>query len=120
MKRKLLVAIMCMLSFIAIGAVKAQDKDDNNKNAKKEEQVITVPLSAEKWESIKDAVDHQGYCVLEEQNVLLVITNGCPALEYFLPIDLRINDNTLKVPEFDEREDQFLYHEPFSYFYQSF
>lgn len=45
-----------------------------------------VPLSHVQWQSVKDQVSTNGYCHIKEQNVVLVITNGCPNVEHLLPV----------------------------------
>ena len=45
-----------------------------------------VPLSSVQWASVQNQVNTNGWCHIKEQNVMLVITNGCPNVEHLLPI----------------------------------
>ena len=45
-----------------------------------------VPLSSVQWASIHNQMITNGWCHIKEQNVMLVITNGCPNVEHLLPI----------------------------------
>ena len=47
-----------------------------------------VQFSRIEWDSVKKTVDTNGYCRVENQNVVLVITNGLPDIEmiHHLPI----------------------------------
>ena len=116
--KKFCLMLFCLMSFMAVcvADVKNEKVDEERTD---EKSMVVVPMSSTQWEQTKEQVDKEGYCLLEDKNVLLVITNGCPSITYFLPIDLRINDNTLKIPELDEREDLYLYKEPLPYYWQS-
>ena len=58
-----------------------------------------------------------GYCHIKEQNVVLVITNGCPNAEYLIPIqqnvDIDLDRNKLRMK--GKRGDKANYIEPVPY-----
>ena len=61
-----------------------------------------VPVSSVQWASIHNQMTTNGWCHIKEQNVLLVITNGCPNVEHLLPIfppkpEIDLERNPLKV-----------------------
>ena len=116
--KKICFMLFCLFSFIAVNAANVKNEKVDEERTD-EKSMVVVPMSSTEWEQTKEQVDKEGYCLLKEKNVLLVITNGCPSITYFLPIDLRINDNTLEIPELDEREDLYLYKEPLPYYWQS-
>ena len=61
-----------------------------------------VPLNRIQWQSIQSQVNTNGWCHIKDQNVLLVITNGCPNIERLLPIfppkpEIDLERNPLKI-----------------------
>lgn len=61
-----------------------------------------VPLSRTQWQSVQNQVNTNGWCHIKEQNVLLVITNGCPNVEHLLPLfppkpEIDLERNPLKL-----------------------
>ena len=81
----------CALAFVVLG----------NGNSLK---MRVVPVSSVQWASIHNKMITNGWCHIKEQNVMLVITNGCPPnVEHLLPIfppkpeiDLEINPLHMK------------------------
>ena len=55
-------------------------------SSNEELKLRVVPLSNAQWQLVKDQVNTNGYCHIKEQNVVLVITNGCPDVEHLLPV----------------------------------
>lgn len=55
-------------------------------SANDELKLRVVPLSISQWKSIQNQVNTNGWCHIKKQNVLIVITNGCPSVEYLLPM----------------------------------
>ena len=59
-------------------------------------------MSAAQWQIVKNQVDANGWCHIKEQNVMLVITNGCSEVEHALPIfppkpEMDLERNPLKI-----------------------
>ena len=74
MKKKILIFFTaCVLSFVLF-------------SGNDELKLRVVPMSATHWQSVQNQVNTNGWCHIKEQNVLLVITNGCPTIEYLLPV----------------------------------
>ena len=74
MKKKILIFFTtCILSFALF-------------SGNDELKLRVVPMSAAQWQSVQNQVNTNGWCHIKEQNVLLVITNGCPNVEHLLPI----------------------------------
>lgn len=105
--KKFIAIIFCIFAFVGFSG-----------NEKQELRV--VPLSNVQWQSIQNQVSTNGYCHIKEQNVVLVITNGCPNVEHLLPIyqnvDNDLERNKLKLK--GRRGDKHTQHEPSPYFGQ--
>ena len=80
--KRFIAIILCIFAFVGFSG-----------NEKQELRV--VPLSNVQWQSIQNQVSTNGYCHIKEQNVVLVITNGCPNIEYLLPVYQNV-DNDLE------------------------
>lgn len=76
MMKKVMFAILCT----AMHVIALSDNADN------ELKLRVVPFSHMQWQSINNQVSTNGYCHIKEQNVVLVITNGCPDVEHLLPV----------------------------------
>ena len=85
---------MCLLCFACTAF-------SSEKNA--EEKI--VQFSKVEWESVKKCVDTNGYCRVENQNVVIVITNGLPNVEviHHLPIG-RMPDKNRNLDKYRRRE----------------
>ena len=88
MKKFIFAAVICVLVFLLKATSTSTSSDMQN--------LRVVPLSHAQWQSVKDQVNTNGYCYIKEQNVVLVITNGCPSIENFLPIWNNIPEADLK------------------------
>ena len=88
-KRILFVAI-CTLAFVGFSNSSSASNDVL--------KLRVVPLSHIQWQVVKDNVDTNGYYLVKEQNVLLVITNGLPEVEHLFPlIEDRLERNPLRL-----------------------
>ena len=79
----------CALAFVVLG----------NGNSLK---MRVIPLSSVQWASIQNQMNTNGWCHIKEQNVMLVITNGCSEVEHALPIfpskpEIDLERNPLKI-----------------------
>ena len=83
---KKLIAIALTLAIFCLFKVDAFTPSNIDTEANDELKLRVVQLSNVQWQSVKDQVNTNGYCHIKEQNVVLVITNGCPEIEHFLPI----------------------------------
>ena len=71
--KRFIAIILCIFTFVGFSG--------NEKQA-----LRVVLLSNFQWYSIQNQVSTNGYCHIKEQNVFLMITNGCPNVEHLLPI----------------------------------
>ena len=82
MKKMIVTAALAFLSFSLVKAgvkttASSTFKDDSLK-------LRIVPMSVSQWRSIENKVNINGWCYIKEQNVVLVITNGCLEIEHYL------------------------------------
>lgn len=90
MTKSLLFAAICASAFIGFS-----NGDSASNDALK---LRIVPLSHVQWQAVKDNVDTNGYYHVKEQNVLLVVTNGLPEIEYLFPlVEDRLERNPLRL-----------------------
>lgn len=85
-----LIFIACALTF----TFGAGEKD-------REERI--VKLSLVEWDAVKKCVDTNGYCRIASQQTVIVITNGLPDVEHFLPFmsnapETDLGRNKLRLP----------------------
>ena len=86
--------LACNFLFLSLGADRKEDK--------------IIQLSKVEWESIKKAVDTNGYCRIANQNAAIVITNGLPEVEHLFPlIQDRLERNPLRLEEKRGKKDPY-------------
>ena len=81
-----------------------------------------VKLSLVEWDAVKKCVDTNGYCRIADQQTVIVITNGLPDVEHFLPfppnaLETDLNRNKLRLPGRREAASR---PEPIPYFGQGY
>ena len=104
-----------LISIFVIGALAFAFGADQKKTDDK-----IVRLSTAEWDAVKRCVDTNGYCRIAGQQTVIVITNGCPNVEYLLPVwnvDNDLERNKLKLK--GRRGDKPPYREPMPYAGQS-
>ena len=92
--KRILVFLLCIVCASFYAADETEEK--------------IVQFSRIEWDSVKKTVDTNGYCRVENQNVVLVITNGLPDIEmiHHLPIGRVPKKRNLEI---------YRRHEPFPY-----
>lgn len=93
--------VVTALAFLSIGLLGTiSDQFPGFENA--EMKLRVVSMSAAQWQIVKNQVNTNGWCHIKEQNVMLVITNGCSEVEHVLPIfppkpEIDLERNPLKI-----------------------
>ena len=93
--------VVTALAFLSIGLFGTiPDYSSNFERAKMKLRVVS--MSAAQWQTVKNQVDTNGWCRIKEQNVMLVITNGCSNVEHRLPLfppkpEIDLDRNPLKL-----------------------
>ena len=75
MFKRIMTYMLCFIS----AAVSSADSELDDR---------IVQLSRIEWNSVKSAIDTNGYCRVENHHVVIVITNGLPSIDviHWLPI----------------------------------
>lgn len=83
MTAKMIVATA--LAFLSMGLLGTIDDQSSGFESTKMKLKVVL-MNAAQWQTAKNQVDANGWCHIKEQNVILVITNGCSEVEHALPI----------------------------------
>ena len=88
--------------FLNIGLLGGIDNQSSSTSEDAKLEPRVVRLSPAKWASIQNQVNTNGWSYIKDQNVLLVLTNGCPGVEHLLPMippqpEIDLERNPLKV-----------------------
>jgi len=79
--KTIMVAVLAFLSISLLGETTEIDVNSIfNDNVKPR----YVPLSRTQWQHIQSQINSNGWCCIEEQNVILAITNGYPNIERYM------------------------------------
>ena len=93
--------VLAASAFLSIGLLGTiSDQFSGFENA--EMKLRVVSMSAAQWQIVKNQVNTNGWYHIKDQNVLLVITNGCSNIERLLPIfppkpEIDLERNPLKI-----------------------
>ena len=76
--KKIFVLLACFAYAAFCAEVKVKNEEE------KEDKIIQ--FSWIEWDAVKKRVDTNGYCRVENQHAVIVITNGLPEVEHLFPL----------------------------------